>query len=183
MQKFDIQVASDSAWRKNEASMKLAQEVYKNNRAADLSVLISRKSTKDRVTEDIQKVIERNAEASGLTPVTAVQVGTPESAEADVASILDGLDEPTDTSSDPWAKPSEPASDAATEADISELFDKSAPIPEPAKEEPKKAPAKKAAAKAAAPAAEVEATPAAPAAAEGDSAVFDFEDFVSNLDS
>jgi hypothetical protein len=97
-QKYDINVAKDAQWLVSEERKQFVAQTYANNQAEDLSALIARRITKAQALEDIQKVLERDAQLTNpgantaVPDLTTLQKGRSENAVNEPAKSEDPLD-------------------------------------------------------------------------------------------
>lgn len=91
-QRFDINVAPNAAWLKDDSRKSYIKELYQSNQAQDLSVLIGRRVTAEQMREDLQRVLDRYRAAYGGTDVDQL-TATAEIESMDLDTLLD--DAPT----------------------------------------------------------------------------------------
>jgi hypothetical protein len=106
-QKFDIQAAGDAAWLADSKvgpngkidslgpRAELVTRTFKENQHDDLTVFIGRKSTAEKVREDIERVTTRYRQAFKTRGPVEMAPETPEevAAQVDLSGLLDGAGE------------------------------------------------------------------------------------------
>jgi hypothetical protein len=82
-QKFDIQMSAKAAWIETEQRKSYTATAWKNNQSPYLDQFLGRRSTPEQMTEDVQRVLMRYAQAQGVAGKPAESVST-----EDVDSLL-----------------------------------------------------------------------------------------------
>ena len=111
-QKWDMSVAAKAEWLLDDDRKKLVTATFEENKAKDLESLIGRRLTLDQVTEDLQRVMDRHAQAFGGAPVDLPEaeviasdmeldslLGT--EAKSDDAPVADDVAEPAEAEKKP----------------------------------------------------------------------------------
>lgn len=111
-QKYDINVAGEAVWLKDDDWKKLVVETYSEGKCEDLSVLIARRLTPELIQEDLEKVLTQHARAfKGGSQAASADTSEDLDAALNLGAVVGG-DTPTET---PAA--TDPAPETATEAE------------------------------------------------------------------